>query len=107
MPTVRGDGRIVQRPWREWSATEFDVEADGPVAAGVDGEALTFEPPLHFVIRPLVLRVRVAPAHPGASPSAAMPDGLRDGLRSLLRIAAGVPPQDAAHPRAAPDSPNR
>ena len=92
VPAVRGDGRVAQRPWREWSAKEFVVEGDGPIAAGVDGEAMTLAPPLRFVIRPLVLRARIAPAHPGASPSAAMPEGLSAGVRSLLRIAAGEPP---------------
>jgi len=99
VPAVRGDGRIAQRPWREWSATEFVVEGDGPIAAGVDGEALMLEPPLRFVIRPLALRVRIAPAHPGASPSAAMPDGLPEGVRAMARIAAGWRPQEAARPR--------
>jgi diacylglycerol kinase family enzyme len=98
-PALRGDGRIAQRPWREWSAREFVVEGDGPIAAGVDGEALMLKPPLRFAIRPLALRVRIAPAHPGASPSAAMPDGLPQGARALVRIAAGVRPEEAARPR--------
>jgi diacylglycerol kinase family enzyme len=89
-PTGRGDGRrLPQRPWREWSAPEFEVEADSPIAAGIDGEATVLEPPLRFRIRPGVLRVRVARRHPGASPSAAIPEGLGDGLRLLLRRAAG------------------
>ena len=46
-----------------------------PVPAGIDGEALVLEPPLRFAIRPGVLRVRIAPAHPGASPSANAPEG--------------------------------
>ena len=98
-PALRGDGRVAQRPWREWSAAEFVVDGDGPIAAGVDGEALMLDPPLRFVIRPLVLRVRIAPAHPGASPSAALPDGLADGLRALVRIASGWRPQEASRPR--------
>ena len=44
-PTGRGERRrLPQRPWREWSTPEFEVDADGPVAAGVDGEALTAGP---------------------------------------------------------------
>ena len=96
VPRVRGDGRVAQRPWREWSAKEFVVEGDGPIPAGVDGEALVLDPPLRFVIRPLVLRARIAPAHPGASPSAAMPDGLVAVVRALVRIAAGHPPEKVA-----------
>ena len=75
-PTGRGERRrLPQRPWREWSTPEFEVDADGPIAAGIDGEALTLDPPLRFRIRPGVLRVRIARAHPGASPSAAIPEG--------------------------------
>ena len=98
-PAVRGDGRFLQRPWREWSAPDFEVEADGSIAAGVDGEAMRLEPPLRFAIRPLVLRARIAPAHPGASPSAAMPDGVADGVRTLVRIAAGQRPDAASQRR--------
>jgi hypothetical protein len=55
----------------------------------VDGEAATLDPPLRFAIRHGVLRVRIARHHPGASPSAADPNGLLDAIRSLARIAAG------------------
>ena len=78
---VRGRSRF-----RQWTATSFEVGSDGPVPAGVDGEALMLEPPLQFTIRPKALRVRIAPQHPGASPSAAAPDGLVDGARKLLDI---------------------
>lgn len=89
-PTGRGKGHHrPQRPWREWSAPQFEVLADAPIAAGVDGEALVLEPPLRFRILPGVLRVRIARAHPGSSPSAAMPDSLLDTTRALLAIAAG------------------
>ena len=33
----------------------FEVDADQPVPAGVDGEALVLDAPLHFRIRPEVL----------------------------------------------------
>jgi diacylglycerol kinase family enzyme len=88
-PTGRGQGRLVQRPWREWSAPEFEVQADHPVPAGIDGEAVTLEPPLLFRIRPGVLRVRIAQQHPGASPSAAVPESAWEGVRELGRIAVG------------------
>jgi diacylglycerol kinase family enzyme len=86
-------GRPLQRPWREWSAPGFEVEADAPVPAGIDGEALMLEPPLRFRIRPGVLRVRIARRHPGASPSAMAPEGVRAGLADLWRIALGRPDQ--------------
>jgi diacylglycerol kinase family enzyme len=89
-PSGRGKaGDRPQRPWREWSAPAFEVEADRTVPAGVDGEALMLEPPLRFRIRPGVLRARIARKHPGASPSAIAPDGVRDGVLTLARIAAG------------------
>jgi diacylglycerol kinase family enzyme len=85
----RGEGR---RGWREWTVPEFEVRAAGPVPAGVDGEALVLGAPLRFVIRPGVLRVRLASAHPGASPSTALPERSRDTPRDLLAIAAGRRP---------------
>jgi diacylglycerol kinase family enzyme len=59
---------------REWAAAAFEIEAHAPVPAGVDGEALVFEPPLRFRIRPAALRCRIARHHPGASPSAFAPE---------------------------------
>ena len=82
-------GRSIQRPWREWTAPAFEVDADGPVPAGIDGEALVLEPPLIFRIRPRALCVRIARKHPGASPSAMAPEGALDGVAELARIAAG------------------
>ena len=84
-----GSGHGLQRPWREWSAPEFTVEADGPIPAGIDGEALVLESPLRFRIRPGVLRARIATAHPGASPSAAMPERLRETASAVLAVAVG------------------
>jgi Diacylglycerol kinase catalytic domain len=92
-PTGRGSGgRVPQRPWREWTAPVFEVDADHPVPAGIDGEAARLEPPLRFHIRPAVLRVRIAHRHPGASPSAMLPETLGQSARALARIAAGHDP---------------
>jgi diacylglycerol kinase family enzyme len=82
-------GRFAQRPWREWSAPEFEVRSEHPVMAGIDGEAVTLDPPLRFRIKTGVLRVRIARSHPGASPSAAIPEGAWDAVRALVGIAAG------------------
>ena len=79
--------RLFQRPWREWSTPAFEVDADGPIAAGIDGEALTLDAPLRFRILPAALRVRIAAAHPGASPSAEMPEGAWKTALALARIA--------------------
>jgi diacylglycerol kinase family enzyme len=103
-PAGRGQHRrLPQRPWQEWSTPEFEVDADGPIAAGIDGEAVRLDPPLRFRIRPGVLRVRIARAHPGASPSAAIPEDSWEAIRALARIAAGHAPAGAgqAPPRAA------
>jgi hypothetical protein len=81
------------RPWREWTAAAFDVHSDRPVAAGVDGEAVQLAPPLRFRARPAALRVRIARAHPGASPSALQPEGMWEGVRALARLAAGREPR--------------
>jgi diacylglycerol kinase family enzyme len=78
-----GAGKRVE----EWSAPSFEIRSDGPVAAGIDGEAAKLDPPLQFHTRPQALRVRIAPQHPGASPSAAMPEGPWDAIRAVARIA--------------------
>ena len=36
---------------QQWSAPSFEVRSDGPVAAGIDGEALKLDPPLRFAGR--------------------------------------------------------
>ena len=89
-PSARSEGGgFVQRPLREWSAPDFEVDADSPVPAGIDGEALVLDPPLRFRIRPGVLRVRIARQHPGASPSALAPEGMWAGVVELARVALG------------------
>ena len=65
----------------------FEVHSDGPVAAGIDGEAVKLEPPVRFRSRPRALRVRIAPQHPGASPSAAIPPHPQGAIRALFHIA--------------------
>ncbi len=69
-----GSGHRRRLAMQQWTDESFVVEADGPVPAGIDGEAVVLEPPLRFRVRPRVLRVRIAPDHPGASPSALLPD---------------------------------
>lgn len=77
---------------RQWSTSTFQVDSAQPVPLGIDGEAVVLDPPIRFRIRPRVLRVRIAPQHPGASPSAMQPDRARDGFRVLVAIAAGRGP---------------
>ena len=84
-PPIAGEEPNAAR-WRELSAPELEVESDGPIPLGVDGEAMVLEPPLRFRIRPKALRVRIARSHPGASPSADVPRGPISALRELIRI---------------------
>lgn len=95
-----GRGRHVRLPWRQWTAEQFEVGSDGPVPVGIDGESAELSAPLRFAIRTGVLRVRIAPHHPGVSPSAAQPEGLGDGLRMLTLIAIGRDPREVFAHRA-------
>ena len=81
-----------ERQWWHFAAPTFEVRSGSPVPAGVDGEALVLDPPLRFRSRPGALRVRIAPHHPGASPSAIQPDSLHQTVRVLVRMAAGHVP---------------
>jgi hypothetical protein len=87
-----------RQPLRQWTAPVFDVQSDGPVPAGIDGEAVMLGAPLSFSMRPRALHVRLAPQHPGASPSALLPGGFSDSARALARIALGRDPVAAAEP---------
>jgi diacylglycerol kinase family enzyme len=68
---------------RQLSVTDLEIEATGMVPLGIDGEAVSLESPLRFRSLPGALRVLIAPDHPGASPAAAAPAGLREGLKML------------------------
>jgi diacylglycerol kinase family enzyme len=83
------------RGYRDWEATSLEVRSSAPIEAGVDGEALRFDPPLRFAVEPAALRVRVAPHHPGYSPAAIAEAVQERGIRDLLRVAAG---RDAGGP---------
>ena len=45
--------------WLQWQTPEFEVRSSGSIPAGVDGEAMVFDPPLRFRCLPRALRVRV------------------------------------------------
>ena len=70
-----------------WTDRRFRIEAQEPVPAGIDGEAVVLDPPLRFRSLRGVLRVRIAPAHPGASPSAGVPEAPAEAIAALLRLA--------------------
>ena len=78
--------------WREWTVERFEVRSGGPVDVGVDGEALTMDPPIVFVTRPGALTIRISRRAPGRSPAAAAVRVTeRSTIRELLRVAAGKP----------------
>ena len=56
--------------WNEWTAPEFEVRSDGPIDIGVDGEALSMQPPLLFRSLPAALTVRLPRTTIGVSPAA-------------------------------------
>jgi len=78
--------------WNEWTALEFEVGSGGPVEVGVDGEALTMDPPLRFVVRPGALTVRqprAVLARPVAAPAVHVTSGAT--LGALWSTALGRP----------------
>jgi hypothetical protein len=78
---------------RHWQADRLLLESDGPIVAGLDGEALTFDSTLELVIRPRGLRVLVpAGTKPGYVPPS---EAIAAGLIGLGRLA-GVPGTDDA-----------
>jgi diacylglycerol kinase family enzyme len=90
-PTGRQrDGvRSQARGMQQWSSSTFEIGSDGPVPAGIDGEATVLDPPLRFRIITGALRVRIAASHPGASPSAIEPDSPLQTIGALTNFALG------------------
>jgi diacylglycerol kinase family enzyme len=85
-------GRVRQfASWNDWTATEFEVRSAVPVEIGVDGEALTLEPPLHFVIRPRALTVRLPRAAARRSSAGVSPIMARPTLIALWQTVLGRP----------------
>jgi len=83
-------GRIDRfKGWTEWVAPTFSVDSGAPIEAGVDGEALLFDPPLEFRILPSALRIRIPASAPGYSPAALKSPSIWWTLRALARAAAG------------------
>jgi diacylglycerol kinase family enzyme len=97
-------GRITSyRGLHDWTTAEFRVDSDAPVEIGVDGEALTMDPPLEFRSLPGALRVRIPGHAPGHSPAALAPPSLWWTVTALLGVLAGRAP--AGHqPAGAPGS---
>jgi diacylglycerol kinase family enzyme len=88
-PAAAAGGAPSRGSLRQWSAPSLEVDSGSAVPAGIDGEAAMIDPPLLFRSRPGALRVRIARAHPGASPSAGLPEHPGAALGTLVRIASG------------------
>jgi len=71
-----------------WSTPAFEVSSSSGVDAGIDGEAVTIEPPLSFSIRPGALRVRLPTQAIGASPAERALD-VRSLGRDLCAVVVG------------------
>ncbi|WP_266539887.1 diacylglycerol kinase family protein [Streptomyces sp. NBC_01142] len=68
--TLQAAGQVRRFPgWLQWTAERFEVRSGGPVAVGVDGEALTVEPPIVFATLPGALRLRLPRHTVGLSPA--------------------------------------
>jgi diacylglycerol kinase family enzyme len=76
--------------WLEWSTPRFEVNAAGPVELGVDGEAITMDPPLVFTTLPGALRVRLPRRASGLSPAARW-----RGRSALPEVVTGRQPREA------------
>jgi diacylglycerol kinase family enzyme len=76
-----------QDPIEQWSDRRFRIDSTEPVPAGIDGEAAVLDPPLRFRAIAGALRVRIAPSHPGAAPSALVPDSPGHAVAALARFA--------------------
>jgi len=60
LAALEAAGRVQRfASWSEWTTSEFEVHSSGPVEIGVDGEAMTLQPPVHFVTRPDTLTIRL------------------------------------------------
>ncbi len=81
-------GQIRRFPgWREWTAPRFRIDSGASVQIGVDGEAMSLDPPLVFESMPGALRVRLPHHAPGVSPAARRIS--RSTVRELWDIVAG------------------
>jgi hypothetical protein len=98
--TAGRDGAVTRKlTMQQWTCQEFEIAGESALAAGIDGEAARLDPPLQFRIRPGALRVRIAPGHPGASPSALEPDRPWQAIESLASFVVHGGPTELANTR--------
>ena len=88
MVTLDALGQIRRfKGWLEWTSDRVQVDSGAPVEVGVDGEAMTLQPPIVFEVMPGALRVRVPRHAPGVSPAAKATSPW--ALDQLARVALG------------------
>jgi diacylglycerol kinase family enzyme len=76
--------------WREWTAAGLEVRSGAPVDVGVDGEALSMQPPLEFRSLPGALVVRLPRSAVGMSPAAQIVRvSSGETIQQLVRVALG------------------
>jgi diacylglycerol kinase family enzyme len=83
--------------WLQWSAPTFTVDSSAPIAAGVDGEAMTIDAPLRFESVPGALTVLLPPSAVGVSPAALSAGLSREGIGELwaaARTGGATPPAE-------------
>jgi diacylglycerol kinase family enzyme len=73
-----------------WTPKVFEVTSSSTIDVGLDGEAITLDPPLRFSIRPEPLRVRLPSGAIGLSPAARVV-GFRTATLLMWRTALGRP----------------
>ncbi len=73
--------------WLEWDTPRFQIDSNGPVEIGIDGEATSLEPPLVFESHPAALRIRIPTHARGVSPAARRLPGLHDAVPALIAAA--------------------
>jgi diacylglycerol kinase family enzyme len=76
--------------WQEWTAPRFRIDSGGPVEIGIDGEAMTLDPPLLFESLPAALRVRLPGHAPGMSPAARRVSGSTIGELWVILAGGGT-----------------
>ncbi len=89
--TLELAGQVRRYPgWLEWTTPRFRIDADEAIDIGIDGEALTMDPPLVFEALPGALLVRLPRHSVGRSPAArAVHLASRSTIVDLVRIAGG------------------
>ncbi|HLM49415.1 MAG TPA: diacylglycerol kinase family protein [Solirubrobacteraceae bacterium] len=106
LATLNATGRLARFPgFHQWEPPALVVDADSPLPVGVDGEALTLDPPLTFRSRPGALRIRISPQASGHSPAARAAHMERATLQRLLNVARGRGEAVTGHPEIEGDLP--